>query len=117
MSERFYSDARLYDRLFRGGEEAVDFYRTAADRQGGSVLELGCGTGHKLIPIASDGHPRVGLDLSPDMLAEAQRKPTSAAWRCGGCRATCASSTWARRSTSCSSPPTHCSICSGPRTW
>jgi SAM-dependent methyltransferase len=74
MSERFYSDARLYDRLFRGGEEAVDFYRTAADRQGGSVLELGCGTGHKLIPIASDGHPCVGLDLSPDMLAEAQRK-------------------------------------------
>ena len=30
--------------------------------------------GHKLIPIASDGHPCVGLDLSSDMLAEAQRK-------------------------------------------
>ncbi len=74
MSEQFYSDARLYDRLFPGGEQAVDFYRTAADRQGGRVLELGCGTGHKLIPIASDGHPCVGLELSPDMLAEAQRK-------------------------------------------
>jgi SAM-dependent methyltransferase len=74
MSEQFYSDARLYDRLFPGGERAVDFYRAEADRQGGSVLELGSGTGHKLIPIAADGHPCVGLELSPDMLAEAQRK-------------------------------------------
>jgi SAM-dependent methyltransferase len=74
MSEQFYSDARLYDRLFPGGEQAVDFYRAEADRQGGCVLELGCGTGHKLIPIASDGHPCMGLELSPEMLAEAQRK-------------------------------------------
>jgi SAM-dependent methyltransferase len=74
MSERFYSDARLYDRLFPGGEPAVDFYRAEADRQGGSVLELGCGTGHKLIPIASDGHPCTGLERSSDMLTEAQRK-------------------------------------------
>lgn len=74
MSERFYSDARLYDRLFPGAERAVDFYRAEADRQGGSVLELGCGTGNKLIPIASDGRPCVGLELSPNMLAEARRK-------------------------------------------
>lgn len=74
MSEQFYSDARLYDRLFPGGEQAVDFYRAEADRQGGRVLELGSGTGHKLIPIASDGHPCMGLELSPDMLAEAQHK-------------------------------------------
>lgn len=74
MSEQFYADARLYDRLFPGGEQAVDFYRGEADRQGGCVLELGSGTGRKLIPIASDGHPCMGLELSPDMLAEAQRK-------------------------------------------
>ena len=74
MSKQFYSDARLYDRLFPGGDQAVDFYRAEADRQDGRVLELGCGTGHKLIPIASDGHPCMGLELSPDMLAEARRK-------------------------------------------
>ena len=56
MSEAFYSHARLYDLMFPGGGPAVDFYRAEADRQGGRVLELGCGTGHKLIPIASDGH-------------------------------------------------------------
>jgi SAM-dependent methyltransferase len=60
--------------MFPGGGPAVDFYRADANRQGGRVLELGCGTGHKLTPIASDGHPCVGLDFSPDMLAEAQRK-------------------------------------------
>jgi SAM-dependent methyltransferase len=74
MSEQFYSDARLYDRLFPGAEPAVAFYRAEAQQQGGSVLELGSGTGQKLIPIASDGHRCVGLELSPDMRAEAQRK-------------------------------------------
>jgi len=74
MSERFYSDAQLYDRLFPGGKPAIDFYRAEADRQGGSVLELACGTGHKLIPMASDGHPCTGLELSSNMLTEAQRK-------------------------------------------
>jgi SAM-dependent methyltransferase len=74
MTEPFYSDARLYDRLFPSGEPAVAFYRAEADKHGGSVLELGCGTGQKLIPIASDGHTCVGLDLSPEMLAEARRK-------------------------------------------
>ncbi|MDM8085128.1 class I SAM-dependent methyltransferase [Cellulomonas cellasea] len=74
MSEQFYSDAKLYDRLFPGSEQPLSFYRAEADRQGGSVLELGSGTGRKLIPIASDGHPSTGLELSPEMLAEARRK-------------------------------------------
>jgi SAM-dependent methyltransferase len=73
-SPSFYSHARLYDLMFPGGGEAVGFYRDQAARQAGTVLELGCGTGHKLIPIASDGRPCVGLDLSSDMLAEARRK-------------------------------------------
>ncbi len=74
QSEAFYSHVRLYDLMFPGGGPAVDFYRADATRQGGGVLELGCGTGHKLIPIASDGHPCVGLDFSAGMLAEAQRR-------------------------------------------
>ena len=74
VGEAFYSHARLYDLMFPGGGPAVDFYRADADRQGGCVLELGCGTGHKLIPIAADGHPCVGLDFSSDMLAEARHK-------------------------------------------
>ncbi len=72
--EAFYSHAKLYDLMFPGGGPAVDFYRAEAGRTGGQILELGCGTGHKLIPIASDGRSCVGLDLSSDMLAEARRK-------------------------------------------
>jgi SAM-dependent methyltransferase len=76
MSQAFYSHARLYDLMFPGGGPAVDFLRAESDRQGGRVLELACGTGHKLIPIASDGHPCVGLDSASEMLAEAHRKAT-----------------------------------------
>ncbi|HWS38033.1 MAG TPA: class I SAM-dependent methyltransferase [Actinoplanes sp.] len=74
MSEAFYSHARLYDLMFPAGGPGAGFYRAEAGRLGGPVLELGCGTGHKLIPIASDGRPCTGLDLSAEMLAEADRK-------------------------------------------
>lgn len=91
MSEAFYSHPRLYDRMFPVSDPAVDFYRAEADRQGGRVLELGCGTGHKLIPIASDGHPCVGLDFSSAMLAEGDRKASergvAAEWVQGDMRA------------------------------
>jgi SAM-dependent methyltransferase len=73
-TETLYSHARLYDLIWPGGGSAVDFYLAEADRGGGRVLELGCGTGHKLIPIAARGHPCVGLDFSLEMLAEAKRK-------------------------------------------
>ncbi len=76
MSEAFYAQASVYDLMWPGGGPSVDFYRAYADRHAGSVLELGCGTGNKLIPIAADGHPCVGLDASSDMLAEGRRKAT-----------------------------------------
>jgi SAM-dependent methyltransferase len=74
MSEEFYSHAKIYDLMFPGSGPAVEFYRAQAERQGGSVLELGCGTGDKVLPIAAGGRPCVGVDLSADMLAEARRK-------------------------------------------
>jgi SAM-dependent methyltransferase len=74
MSQELYSPARLYDLMVPGVDAAIEFYRGEAGRQGGRVLELGCGTGQKLIPIASDGLACVGLDLSSDMLTEARRK-------------------------------------------
>lgn len=73
-ADPFYADADLYDRLFPEGAKAVEFYRSAAEDQGGDVLELGSGTGHKLTPIAADGHSCTGLELSPAMLAHARRK-------------------------------------------
>lgn len=73
MSEAFYTQARLYDLMFPAGPQ-VDFYLAEARRSGGRVLELACGTGRVLLPIASAGLPAVGLDLSVEMLSEARRK-------------------------------------------
>lgn len=75
MGEPFYERARLYDLMFPSSAAAAGFYRgVAAEQPGASVLELGCGTGNKLIPIAADGHPAVGLDSSRPMLDLARRK-------------------------------------------
>lgn len=48
--------------------------RTALDRvRGPRVLELGHGPGHLLIALARSGRKPIGLDLSPNMIAQAQR--------------------------------------------
>ncbi|HEX8455313.1 MAG TPA: class I SAM-dependent methyltransferase [Longimicrobium sp.] len=73
MSERFYSDPRLYDLLFPPGEYAR-FYAEEARRAGGPVLELACGTGQLLAPIAQGGTRCVGIDLSPEMLGAAAER-------------------------------------------
>jgi SAM-dependent methyltransferase len=44
---------------------------------GGSILELGCGTGRILRPLAELGHPVFGVDESPAMLAHLADLPTS----------------------------------------
>jgi SAM-dependent methyltransferase len=48
----------------------------AAVPPGASVLELGCGTGRILRPLAALGHPVTGVDDSPDMLARSPDLPT-----------------------------------------
>lgn len=39
-----------------------------------AILDLGCGTGSHAIPLARRGYHVTGVDLSPEMLAQAQRK-------------------------------------------
>lgn len=46
----------------------VQFYRSLAREAAGPVLELGCGTGRTLLPIAADGIPCTGVDASQAML-------------------------------------------------
>jgi ubiquinone/menaquinone biosynthesis C-methylase UbiE len=52
----------------------VAFHRELAREAGGPVLELGCGTGRVLLPIARDGIACTGLDSSEAMLEEFRRK-------------------------------------------
>ena len=69
--------ARHYDALYavmRNPSGDVAFYRELARASGGPVLELGCGTGRTLLPIAEAGIDCVGVDASPAMLAVFRQK-------------------------------------------
>jgi len=56
------------------GRRDVPFWKGLAVRAGGRVLELGCGTGRVLAPMARAGVPIVGVDRSGPMLARARRR-------------------------------------------
>ncbi len=60
--------ARFYD-LFPPPWDDVPFYRRAVPGPGASVLELGCGTGRVLVPLAGHCGRIVGVDGSEAMLA------------------------------------------------
>ena len=55
------------------------YYEHLAVEYGGPVLELGCGTGRVLMPIAARGIACAGIDLSPAMLEQFRAKPKAAA--------------------------------------
>lgn len=54
--------------------EDIPFWRAAARRRGGPVLDLGSATGRVALPLARDGHEVWALDRSPAMLAELGRR-------------------------------------------
>ena len=68
--------ASLYDAF--PFTDDLDFYAGLAGTQGGRVLELGCGSGRILVPLARAGHHVVGVDTSPHMLALAYEKLATA---------------------------------------
>ncbi len=67
--------ADLYDFVGPYRERDDDaFFVEAAKQSGGPALELGCGTGRILLPIARAGIDIVGLDLSEGMLAVCRKR-------------------------------------------
>jgi SAM-dependent methyltransferase len=67
--------AELYDHIpGYDGRPDQDFYLDYARSAPGKTLELGCGTGRLLIPIAAAGCEIAGLDLSTYMLARCREK-------------------------------------------
>jgi SAM-dependent methyltransferase len=65
----------LYDGVAGYAERPdVAFYVREAERSGGPVLELGCGTGRILIPMARAGCTVTGLDGSREMLARCEAR-------------------------------------------
>ena len=73
-SAPFDAFARYYDADYRNYDADVDLILTLADESAGPILELGCGTGRLLLPLAAQGHAVTGIDLSPALLEIARSK-------------------------------------------
>ena len=79
-STEHYEDAALYDHEYGRRRDDVRWYRALAQKELGkpggkrAILELGCGSGRTLIPLAKDGWHVVGVDASAKMLARCQAR-------------------------------------------
>src|SRR5712692_7979194 len=65
--DEFY-DPLLYDLNIGPGLRVGETYFAEAGKGGGPILELGCGTGDVLLPIARSGLAVAGIDSSRAML-------------------------------------------------
>ncbi|MEZ4594424.1 MAG: methyltransferase domain-containing protein [Chloroflexota bacterium] len=66
--------ARFYDLTHANLEDDLPLVLQLAAQADGPVLELGCGSGRLLLPLARAGHAVTGLDLSGEMLDRARRR-------------------------------------------
>lgn len=73
-----YDDPALYDALMPIGPSPVEHYCDLARRADGDVLELACGSGQLLVPLAATGRHVTGLDNSIPMLDAARSRADAA---------------------------------------
>jgi len=76
--DEFDPIARFYDLVYGERDDDLPMYRDFALAAAGPILELGCGTGRVLIPLARDGHHITGLEASESMLDVARAKVEAA---------------------------------------
>ncbi len=74
MLRMYEKIVQYYDLIHQDLLEDIAYIVKLAARSEQPVLELGCGTGRLLLPLARTGHSVVGLDTSAEMLAEASAK-------------------------------------------
>jgi SAM-dependent methyltransferase len=60
--------APFYDIEHAQFDEDLDLYRNFAELSGNPLLELACGSGRLLLPLAQDGYTLTGVDSSANML-------------------------------------------------
>jgi SAM-dependent methyltransferase len=78
MIEAMNRLARFFDGEYADYDEDIPTLKAFAQRTGGPILELGCGAGRALLPLARAGYAVTGVDLSPAMLAVARDKAQAA---------------------------------------
>lgn len=64
----------LFELQYADYAEDLEYWLTLARQHGDPVLELGCGIGRVLIPLAEQGSSVTGLDNHPGMLARARAR-------------------------------------------
>jgi SAM-dependent methyltransferase len=74
MNDPYGAYARFYDLDLKDMEDDLPFLEGMAARCGSPILELACGTGRALLPLARRGFHVTGVDVSPAMLAIAQSR-------------------------------------------
>jgi SAM-dependent methyltransferase len=74
LAATFDRFARFYDADYREYDADLQLILDLAEESGDPVLELGCGTGRALLPLALAGHQVTGVDISPALLDVARRK-------------------------------------------
>lgn len=68
-NDEYRSSAEFYDYIpVYEGRDDISYYVDLAEKNSGPVLELGCGTGRVLVPVAQTGCEITGLDPSSAML-------------------------------------------------
>ena len=75
----FYDEeyAEIYDLIYLDVKHDIPFYLEYARLKGSPILEIACGTGRVLIPLAEAGYEVWGIDLSAAMLAKVRQKISS----------------------------------------
>ncbi len=70
--------ARFYDAEYADFLDDLPLLRHYAERADGPLLDLGCGSGRVLVPLAQAGFHLTGVDSSNEMLARARRRVATA---------------------------------------
>jgi ubiquinone/menaquinone biosynthesis C-methylase UbiE len=66
--------APFYDMEHAHFKEDLDLYQNFAEICGGKILELACGSGRVLLPLAQEGYEITGVDTSAEMLKLARQR-------------------------------------------
>jgi len=74
MRDEYTLYPELYDLVYEDYIEDIPFYVEEAQRANSPCLELGCGTGRIMIPVATSGVEVTGLDSSRPMITRARHK-------------------------------------------
>ncbi|SOC44426.1 class I SAM-dependent methyltransferase [Ureibacillus acetophenoni] len=69
-----YNNPRLYDEENNAYTADIQYLLKLAPTIEGVIIDLACGTGRATIPLASNGHRVMGVDIHSGMLNEARKK-------------------------------------------